>query len=137
MSERPERSTPAAPSGATLGRVPRFLLALGLAGAVVAAAPAATVPNVTGTLTVSRGVYCHLDEPCDPPALDATLVFTRSGHAAVRRHVGSSAAFALRLTPGRYAIRVTPAIGTGKLSPVTVLVPATRHVKLRLELAAS
>jgi len=116
--------------------VSKLVLALVAAGALAAGASAATAPNVSGTLSVSRALVCPTDEPCDPPMFDGMLVFSRSGRVAARVRVSPTGRFSVRLAPGRYAIRVAPAPPRGTLAPAAVLVPAAKTVSLRLRIAA-
>jgi hypothetical protein len=115
--------------------VAKLAVSLVVAAALAASASAASTPNVTGTLTVPRSTYCTTDEPCDPPAVDATLVFVRSGRVVARARANAMGRFSLHLAAGRYAIRVKPTPVRGKLTPATVLVPAARSTTLRLRIA--
>jgi len=126
------RGAPA--SSLTLTAMSKLVFAALATLALATGAPAAT-PNVTGVLSVSRAIFCPSDEPCDPPLYDATLVFSRSGKTAARVRVNPTGRFSLRLAPGRYAIRATPAPPRGKLTPATVVVPAAKNVSLRLRIA--
>jgi hypothetical protein len=106
-------------------RLPAVALA-----ALAAAGWSGASPNVRGTLVVPRAVYCISDDPCDPPAIDYTLVFTRRGRASVRAHIGSTGRFALSLAPGTYAVRLTPAPPRGRLTPTSVVVPGTLRLRV-------
>jgi hypothetical protein len=103
--------------------------------ALAAAGWSGASPNVHGTLVVPRAVYCPSDDPCDPPAVDYTLVFSRRGRASVRAHVGSTGRFALSLAPGSYSVRAVPALPRGRLTPSSVVVPRAGLGALRVRVS--
>jgi len=107
-----------------------------VAGALAVGAPAAVTPNVRGVLVVARSLVCPADEPCDPPAISGTLVFSRSGRVVARARLAPTGRFALRLAPGRYAVRLAPPPSEGVLSPTTVRIARSGTTWLRLTLTA-
>ena len=97
-------------------------------------ASAATQPNVHGVLVRPvASVGCYPDEPCDPPAFGALLVFTRGGRVVTSVRVGAGGQFALHLAPGLYAVRAAPALLVGAVTPATFRVPRAGAVSLRLQ----
>lgn len=58
---------------------------------------------------------CEVGKPCTAPAVGALLVFSHAGHVAARVRTGAGGRYSVRLAPGLYAVRVSPAgkIGTG------------------------
>ena len=89
--------------------------------------------------TVDRGpiATCPADEPCDPPALASSLVFSGSGGASVSARVAPDGSFALHLDPGEYSIAVAPPPFHGAVEPSSVLVPSAGSVVLRLRIVRS
>ena len=71
---------------------------------------------------------CMTSKPCDEPAAGAVLVFSRGGHG-VRVRVGPGGRYSVRLAPGTYSVRPSPApkVGFG-MRPDRVVVrrPRTR-----------
>jgi hypothetical protein len=101
-----------------------------LAGA--GASARASTPNVVGVLIRPITASCYPDEPCDPPAVAASLAFSRNGSVVARVRVGANGRFALHLAPGVYGVRAAPPALMGKLTPATFRVPRTGTVQLRL-----
>ena len=103
------------------------LVALGFA----AGAQAVTVPpNVHGTVVAPLSAACPPDEPCDPHPVGMFVLFTKQ-RTTVRVFVRRGA-FAARLAPGRWLIRLAPPPLGGVVVPRTVLVPVGKPVTLRI-----
>jgi hypothetical protein len=84
---------------------------------------------------VTRGPItpvCKVNVPCSAPAVGAVLVFSRAGYQPVRIRTGAGGRYSVRLAPGYYTVRLSPAprIGFG-LRPVHVHV--ARNVDARLD----
>jgi hypothetical protein len=92
------------------------------------------VAAIAVTLALLHGIVmrgpstpvCRVGMPCNEPAVGAVLVFSRNGRAAARVEVGAGGRYAVRLRPGTYTVRQSPApkIGFG-IRPGTVLVRST------------
>lgn len=112
-------------------------LALALALLAGTGASDARSPNVVGVLIGSPvelvAPACPRDEPCDPPARFARLVFSRSGHADARVFVGANGHFRLRLAHGRYHVRLEPKPAHGRLFPSRLRVPRRGVIHPRFE----
>jgi hypothetical protein len=71
---------------------------------------------------------CQMGTPCSEPAKGAVLSFLRSGHAATRVRVAFDGSYSVRLAPGRYTVRVVPALRIGSgVAPATVFVQRGRN----------
>jgi hypothetical protein len=112
------------------------VLGLVMAAVLAPSAQAATAPNVRGMLVIPRSAVCPPDEPCDPPPAAGAVVFSRSGRVAGQVRIGAAGAFALRLAPGKYTIRLAARAFGPQLSPATVQVPRTGRVWLKLSVVA-
>lgn len=65
---------------------------------------------------------CGLDLPCEGPAPDMRLVFSRNGAVVARTTTRADGIYRIRLRPGTYAVRVgQPRRGATK--PATATVP--------------
>ena len=90
--------------------------ALGASLTVLAAAVAcgsATGSSVRTGLygTVTKGPLtpvCTVDTPCQGPAADMQLVFSRSGTVVARTRTRDDGSYRVALRPGRYVVRVGP-----------------------------
>jgi hypothetical protein len=51
---------------------------------------------------------CSDAEPCDGPAADMPLVFSRNGTVVARTRTGDDGRYRVALKPGRYAVRAGP-----------------------------
>lgn len=100
-----------------------------------AAHAAGSAVNVTGVLDRSPLPTCPTDEPCDPPAGIAMLIFSTPSGAQVRASVGGDGHFAAHLDPGRYSIQAAPPPFQGRVEPSSIDVPETGTVFLRLHIA--
>ena len=85
-----------------------FLLALGGFHGVVTRGPITPV--------------CQVGKPCSEPAVGAVLVFSHDGRVAARVRAGAGGRYSVRLQPGFYAVRVSPAQMIGGLKPREVRV---------------
>lgn len=122
----------------------RSLAMLRMAASVVAAAATAlgglvatsSGPNVRGVLVRSGAgtPACYPGEPCDPTPVGVYVVFSRSGHPAVRVRARSSGSFAARLAPAWYRISLAPPPLTGHVTPARVRVPRNGILRIRLEI---
>jgi hypothetical protein len=86
---------------------------------------------------VSRGPttpVCKVGTPCSAPAVGAVLVFSRTGTVAVRVRVGRGGRYSVRLRPGFYAVRVSPAQKIGGLTPRRVHVRAGVDARLDFQI---
>lgn len=134
MREVPPSSGPRYP-----GIVVRTLLAImvaALLGVPVASTAGAPPPNVKGTLY--RGPImpvCIEGRPCDAPARGVVLVFSHAGADVKRVTTGAAGRFALRLSPGWYAVRTLhkPRLGSA-LTPARLRAPASGVLTIRLHL---
>jgi hypothetical protein len=118
------------------------LLVLCACGSSPLGRPAQTAPggpalNVTGTIDRGPIATCPADEPCDPPAVASSLLFTRSGGQSVAVRVAPDGSFALHLDPGEYAIAAAPPVFQGGVEPSSVRVPDVGTVVLRLRVVRS
>jgi hypothetical protein len=85
---------------------------------------------------VTRGPtrpVCQVGVPCSEPAVGARLAFSRAGTLVATVHVGTGGRYAIRLRPGLYTVRVTPATRIGGVKPQQVLV--RRGVDARINFA--
>ena len=72
--------------------------------------------------------------PCERPAANVVLVFTRSGRVVARATTGPNGGYRLGLPPGRYGVRTTMrTLGSG-LSPRVVLVPRHRVARIDFDI---
>ena len=79
---------------------------------------------------VTRGPItpvCAAEVPCDGPAKNVTLVFSRNGRVVRRTRTNEQGRYRIALAPGLYAVRLTPKqrIGRG-LEPVRARVVRAR-----------
>jgi len=105
---------------------------LALAAAVVASSAGAATGTSSSGLRglVTRGPItpvCVAGQPCSEPAKNVTLVFSRNGRVVRRVRTNDQGRYRVALTPGLYAVRLTPKprIGRG-LEPVRVRVMRAR-----------
>ena len=97
----------------TMTRHGAALLCAALLAAMLAlCAPAAggTSSGLKGTLTVGPlQPVCSQDDPCDGPAPNATLTFTRNGKTT-RTRTDARGVYRVTLAPGWYAVRTSVGI---------------------------
>jgi hypothetical protein len=74
---------------------------------------------------------CVAEQPCDAPAKNVTLVFSRNGTVVRRATTNDQGRYRVRLAPGTYSVRRTekPAVGRG-LEPAQARVRAGRFVRV-------
>jgi hypothetical protein len=106
----------------------RVLAALAALVAVSSAGAATTTSGLRGLVT--RGPIapvCTAEQPCDAPAKNVTLVFSRYGRVVKRATTNDQGRYRVRLAPGLYAVRlqVKQRIGRG-LQPERARVVASR-----------
>jgi hypothetical protein len=85
---------------------------------------------------VTRGPtmpVCQVGVPCSEPAVGARLSFFRAGSLVATVRVGVGGRYAIRLRPGLYTLRVSPATRIGGIKPQQVLV--RRGVDARINFA--
>lgn len=102
---------------------------LGLALALTAGAQA-SVPRGTLTGVVKRGPIapvCVAEQPCDEPAANVALLFSRGGSVVARVVTDAHGRYRIRLRAGDYTVR-RPGPGTlaRKLEPSHVRVTSGR-----------
>jgi hypothetical protein len=77
---------------------------------------------------------CRVDVPCDEPAANVVLVFSRAGRVVARTTTRRDGRYLLTLRPGRYTVTTARrTIGAG-LTPRIVLVPRGRVVRVDFDL---
>jgi hypothetical protein len=113
-------------------RIPALVLAT-----LCLAAPAGTATAESGLRgVVMRGPttpVCRIDEPCEAPAANLVLVFSRAGHVA-RTTTGPKGGYRIGLRPGRYVVTTARrTIGVG-LTPRVVIVPRERYARVDFDL---
>jgi hypothetical protein len=74
---------------------------------------------------------CVVEQPCDAPANNVTLVFVRSGQVVRRATTNDLGRYRVRLPAGMYSVRLSqsPAVGRS-LDPVQARVRAGRFVRV-------
>jgi len=112
----------------------RALVLFSSVALAAAAAAQATAPRGTLAGVVMRGPVspvCVADQPCDMPAKNVTLLFTRGGRTIGRTMTGADGRYRLRLPAGLYTVRRTSATGIDKrLSPTHANVRAGAVVRV-------
>lgn len=99
----------------------------GLAGA---ATPVGVKSGLRGV--VMRGpIRPVCDDPCDAPASDVVLRFSRAGVVVARATTGSAGGYRVKLRAGRYLVTTSsaPRVGTG-VTPSVVRVPKGRVARV-------
>jgi hypothetical protein len=74
---------------------------------------------------VTRGPttpVCKVGTPCSEPAVGAVLLFSHNGLIAARARAGAGGRYSVRLGPGLYAVRISPAQRIGGVTPRQVRV---------------
>jgi hypothetical protein len=86
--------------------------------------------------SVDRGPtmpFCRVGVPCDEPAANVALVFTRQGKT-IRTRTDDQGRYRIRLAPGFYGIRTTGK-GLGSfIKPSRVRVRAQRYTRVNLHI---
>jgi hypothetical protein len=99
--------------------------------ALVAASSAGAATSSSGLRgVVMRGPIvpvCAVEQPCDAPAKDVTLVFSRNGRVVRRPTTNDQGRYRVRLPVGLYTVRTATktTVGPG-------VTPATARVKANL-----
>jgi len=113
------------------------ILALALS-TLVLAAPAASATTPSGLRgIVMRGPItpvCRVGVPCEEPAANVVLVFSRLGRDVARARTGPKGGYRLTLRPGRYAVRTTTRTLGSVLSPRVVVVPRHRVARVDFDI---
>ena len=113
----------------------RWLISIAVASVLLGSAASASAPKSGLWGVVRRGPItpvCSSERPCNAPAPNLVLVFSRNGVVAGRATTNRLGRYRVALGPGNYAVKVgaSPAggspIGRG-LSPRSVHVVASRH----------
>ena len=94
----------------------RALAALAVAVAASSAGAATSQSGLRGLVTRGPIVpVCAAEQPCDAPAKNVTLVFSRYGRVVRRATTNDQGRYRVRLAPGLYAVRlqVKQQIGRG------------------------
>jgi hypothetical protein len=74
---------------------------------------------------------CAIEQPCDAPARNVTLVFTRSGHVMGRAVTNEDGLYRVRLPAGSYAVRRAAVAGIDRrLEPNDVRVRSGRTTRV-------
>jgi hypothetical protein len=110
------------------------VLLSGLALAFVAGAQAGTARGTLAGL-VTRGPItpvCVAEQPCDAPAPNVRLLFSRNGAVVGRAITNQDGRYRLRLPPGPYNVRraASPAVIDRKLDPSRARVYAGRVTRV-------
>jgi hypothetical protein len=108
----------------------------------LAALAVALVASSVGAATSSSGLrglvirgpiapVCAAGQPCNEPAKDVTLVFSRNGRVVRRARTNDQGRYRVALAPGLYAVRLTPKPTVGRgLEPVRARVVRARFRRL-------
>lgn len=90
----------------------------------------ATRAGLRGVVMLSPAApVCLQGRPCEKPAVGVLLQFRRNGRVAAQVTTGRGGWYAVRLAPGRYAVRAPKyRVGTG-LSPQRVTVLEGRVIR--------
>jgi hypothetical protein len=86
---------------------------------------------------VTRGPLrpvCYVDQPCDGPAANVTLVVTRAGREVARTRTTKTGSYRVRLVPGRYVVRLPTRPPIGGMSPRGAHVTRGHFVRLDLSI---
>jgi hypothetical protein len=106
----------------------RVLAALAAIVAVFSAGAATSSSGLRGLVTRGPIVpVCAAEQPCDEPAKNVTLVFSRDGRVVRRATTNEKGRYRVALAPGVYAVRLKTrqSIGRG-LEPTRARVVANR-----------
>jgi hypothetical protein len=112
----------------------RLLLVIWSLALVMATGAQATTTRGTLTGTVTRGPItpvCAFEQPCDEPAANVTLLFTRNGDVLGRAVTDSAGRYRVHLPAGAYVVRRPSATGIDrKLEPNRVRIFARRTSRI-------
>lgn len=107
-----------------------------ISGLALVVATGAQATTARGTLvgTVTRGPVtpvCAVEQPCDEPAANVTLVFSREQQIRGRVTTDRDGRYRIRLPAGTYVVRrAVAAAPDRKLDPRSVLVRAGRLTRV-------
>jgi hypothetical protein len=112
----------------------RLVLVISSLALVVATGARATTARGTLSGTVTRGPItpvCAIEQPCDEPAANVTLLFTQNGSTIGRALTDMNGHYRVRLPAGAYTVR-RPSASTmdRKLDPNRVRVYARRTLRI-------
>jgi hypothetical protein len=112
----------------------RLVVVISSLALVVATGAQATTARGTLTGTVTRGPItpvCVIEQPCDEPAANVTLLFTRNGDVLGRAVTDMDGHYRVRLPAGAYVVHRPSATGIDrKLDPNHVRVVARRTARI-------
>ena len=112
----------------------RALVLFSSVALAAAAAAQATPPRGTLAGVVMRGPVspvCVAEQPCDLPAKNVTLLFTRNGRIVGRAMTGVDGRYRLRLPAGVYSVRRASVTGIDRrLEPVAARARAGLTVRI-------
>jgi hypothetical protein len=132
MEKGPARN--AGPSLASTMCQMRVLVLLSSIAVVVVAGAQATVSRGTLAGVVTRGPIapvCAVEQPCDEPAKNVTLLFLRDDRVAGRVVTDGQGRYRIRLPAGLYTVRRPGTAGVGrKLEPNRVRVYSGRNIRI-------
>ena len=133
MEERAGRK-PALLFASTLRMSVRSIVLFASVALVLAVGAQATTPRGTLRGIVTRGPItpvCALEQPCDEPAANVTLLFTRNGSVLGRTVTDANGRYRVRLPAGALLVR-RPSARTPdrKLDPNRVRVYAARSTRI-------
>jgi hypothetical protein len=101
---------------------------------VLAAGAQATAPRGTLTGLVTRGPItpvCVVEQPCDEPAANVTLLFTRNGSVLGRTVTDANGHYRVRLPVGAFLVgRPSARAPDRRLDPNRVRVYAARSTRI-------
>ena len=100
-----------------------FLVLAVCVGIAAGAASAETRSGLRGT--VMRGPtspVCRADDPCDEPAANVTLLFSRNGEIVARATTTDAGRYRIALAPAAYAVRVRGVSKVARIDPARVRV---------------
>jgi hypothetical protein len=107
----------------------RIFVGAAVAVALVSATFAFAAQSRTGLYgDVTKGPLrpvCREDQPCEGPAPNTTLIFSRYGRDVARTTTNDKGAYRIRLRPGRYTVRLGARALIRTATPAAVRVPRT------------
>jgi hypothetical protein len=120
----------------TLLRRAAAIASIALGAAALAATAGGTIRSgLYGTVT--RGPtrpVCEVDQPCEAPAADVTLVFYREGRRIARVRTNDQGKYRITLRPGRYLVRTTAPSIRRIIDPPLVTVPRGRYARVNFSI---
>jgi hypothetical protein len=73
---------------------------------------------------------CRAGTSCSKPAAHVPLVFSRHGRRVAATRTDRRGAYRIRLTPGKYAVRVASGRRGARLRPAAATVPPARYARV-------